>query len=303
MNAALQDSHAVIVTDDWRGNRAEAIRVLQSSLYPGAKDASVEMVLAYCEVAKLDPMKKPVHIVPMSVKSGRKDQSGKDIYENVDVIMPGIGLYRIQAARTGQYAGLEKPVFGPTQVLKFRRKETEWTNGQKSERWIDDQIEYPEWCEVVVHRIVGGVRCAFVAVEYWIENYATDGRYSDAPNSMWARRTRGQLAKCAEAQALRKGFPEVGSQPTAEEMEGRTFEVNEQRPAVIAATGQQSTPSEPPALTYDQTKFDTNFAKWSKLIESGRKTSADVIATVEAAAPLSDEQKKRINDIKPGSHK
>lgn len=52
--------------------------------------------------------------------------------------------------------------------------------------------------------------------------------------------------------------------------------------------------------TYDQAKFNSNFAKWSQLIESGRKTAADIIATVEAAAPLSDEQKKRINDIKPG---
>lgn len=52
--------------------------------------------------------------------------------------------------------------------------------------------------------------------------------------------------------------------------------------------------------TYDQTKFDTNFAKWSQLIASGRKTAADIIATVQAAAPLTDAQKKRINDVKVG---
>jgi hypothetical protein len=57
------------------------------------------------------------------------------------------------------------------------------------------------------------------------------------------------------------------------------------------------------ARFYDPTKFNANFAKWSQLIESGRKTAADIIATVEAAAPLSDEQKKRITDIKPGSSK
>lgn len=172
----------------------ELIPVLQSSLYPGAKPESIKLVLGYCRAAGLDPMQKPVHLVPMNVK---KPGGGRDDYEWRDVVMPGIGLYRVQAARTGELAGIDEPVFGPMQNRYG--------------------VEFPEFCKVTVYRMIGGLRVAFTACEYWVENYATAKRDSDAPNAMWKRRPRGQIAKCAEAQALRKAFPELGSQPTADE--------------------------------------------------------------------------------------
>jgi len=135
-----------------------------------------------------------VHLVPMSVK---KPGGGRDEYEWRDVVMPGIGLYRVQAARTGQLAGIDEPVFGP-EVERFG-------------------IRFPEWCKVTVYRSTGGQRVPFTACEFWIENYATQKRDTDVPNAMWKRRPRGQIAKCAEAQALRKAFPELGAQPTADE--------------------------------------------------------------------------------------
>ena len=51
---------------------AAAVRTaLKSSLYPGASDASVDLVLSYCRASDLDPMTKPVHIVPMKVSVGK----------------------------------------------------------------------------------------------------------------------------------------------------------------------------------------------------------------------------------------
>lgn len=71
---------------------AELLQVLQSSLYPGASPASIKMAIGYCKAAGLDPMQKPVHLVPMwDSKAGQMR----------DVVMPGVGLYRTQAARTG----------------------------------------------------------------------------------------------------------------------------------------------------------------------------------------------------------
>ncbi len=212
---------------------AELIEVLRASLYPGASPQSCALVLGYCRAAGLDPMLKPVHLVPMYDKATKS---------NRDTIMPGIGLYRIQAARTGQYAGQDQPEFGPVRTMNYHAKKTTWDNNQKREQWVEKTVEYPEWCSVTIYRIVGGMRAAFTAVEYWIENYATAGRDTDAPNEMWAKRSRGQIAKCAEAQALRKAFPEVGSMPSADEVEGRVFEFDE--PEVTTAPARPRRASE-----------------------------------------------------------
>lgn len=198
--------------------------VLRSSVYPGAKDASIKMAITYCANLNLDVMLKPVHIVPLKVKTGEKDKYGNDKYEMRDVIMPGIGLYRIQAARNG-CAGISAPEFGPTKTLEYQQEY--WTDGPDNKRvkkYRDAKLDYPEWCKITVKRLVDGQERSFTAIEYWLENF---GGKDGQPNAMWLRRSRGQLAKCTEMQALRRGFPEVGAEPTAEEMEGKTYDHDE----------------------------------------------------------------------------
>jgi phage recombination protein Bet len=189
----------------------ELIGVLTSSLYPGANIASIKMVLGYCKAAGLDPMQKPVHIVPMW------DGKAKQMR---DVVMPGVGLYRTQASRTGTFAGQSEPEFGPMVTARLGGVE----------------ITYPEFAKVTVKKtMANGTVADFTAVEYWIENYAVKGgqEKSVAPNAMWMKRPRGQIAKCAAAQALRLAFPEMGAQPTAEEMEGKSLQ--DDAPAAHAA--------------------------------------------------------------------
>jgi phage recombination protein Bet len=181
---------------------AQLTAVLRNSLYPGASDASIGMVIAYCKQTGLDPMQKPVHIVPMW------DGKAKQMR---DVIMPGVGLYRTQAARTGQCAGITEPEFGPDKTMTLGGA----------------QVTFPEWCKVTVkRRLSNGAVADFTAIERWLENYAQKGgqEKSIAPNAMWMKRPYGQLAKCAEAQALRKAFPEFAAAMTAEEMEGKTLD-------------------------------------------------------------------------------
>jgi phage recombination protein Bet len=184
--------------------RNELVRVLGNSLYPGASAESIELVLGYCEAGGFDPMQKPVHIVPMWDGKAKRMR---------DVVMPGIGLYRTLAARAG-CAGITEAEHGPDV--------TEAIGGV--------EITYPQWTRVTVkRRLVTGEIVDFTAREFWKENYAVKGgpEKSIAPNAMWFKRPYGQLAKCAEAQALRKAFPEIASQPTADEMEGKTLHVED----------------------------------------------------------------------------
>lgn len=178
-------------------NEAELIEVLGTSLYPGAAVNSIKMVLGYCKASGLDPMQKPVHIVPMW------DGKAKQMR---DVVMPGIGLYRTQAARSNAYGGISEPDFGP----------------DVTETLGNVTLTYPTWCKVTVkRRLPDGSVADFTAIERWKENYATAAKDTTAPNAMWKKRPYGQLSKCAQAQALRMAFPEIGAEATAEEMDGK----------------------------------------------------------------------------------
>lgn len=251
----------------------ELIDVLRNSLYPGAADQSIKLVIGYCRASGLDPMQKPVHIVPMWDRNTSAMR---------DVVMPGIGLYRVQAARSGDYAGVSEPEFGPDVTAKVGGVE----------------ITYPSWCKVIVKRLMSnGSVAEFAATERWLENYAVKGgkEKSVAPNAMWMRRPYAQLAKCAEAQALRKAFPEISAQPTAEEMEGREFE-----PITVITEPARSIPG-----PYPEAKMTDNLPAYTNLVKSGAKTPDDIIKTIKSKYTMTAEQEKRITDLaaKPAAGK
>lgn len=267
----------------------ELVEILQSSLYPGAALPSIKMVLGYCKAAGLDPMQKPVHIVPMW------DSKAKQMR---DVIMPGVGLYRTQASRTERFAGQTEPEFGPMVTQKLGGVE----------------ITYPEWARVTVKKLMAnGDIAEFTACEYWLENYAVKGgqEKSIAPNAMWSKRPRGQIAKCAAAQALRLAFPEMGAQPTAEEMEGKQLDdTAAPLPSTIKHMGnaevvQAPSPTAAPADAlppFPQEDFDKNLPIWKKA--AAKLSVNDVLARAEAANAafaFTEQQKATILSIKAAS--
>lgn len=251
----------------------ELLSVLESSLYPGASPESIKLVIQYCKASGLDPLRKPVHIVPMwDSKSSRMR----------DVIMPGVGSYRTDAARTNQCAGVSEPEFGP--------EVTETIGGVS--------ITYPSHCRVTVkRRLPSGEIAEYAAVERWKENYAQRGgkEKSVAPNAMWAKRPFAQLAKCAEAQALRKAFPEVGAQPTADEMEGKALHDD-----VIDSTFTREPAKKMPAALpdYSDDALEQHKPTWASWITTGKSTADDIIIKVESKYSLSPQQKDAIRNLK-----
>lgn len=91
----------------------------------------------------------------------------------------GIDGFRLVASRTSEYAGMDAPKF---------------TFGSNPKQ--------PEACEITVYRIVRGQRVGFSASAYWDE-FCPSGPQA----FMWNKMPKTMLAKCAEAQALRKAFP------------------------------------------------------------------------------------------------
>jgi phage recombination protein Bet len=252
-------------------NEDELIEVLQSSLYPGAMVGSVKLVINYCKAAGLDPMQKPVHIVPMW------DSKAKQMR---DVVMPGIGLYRTQAARSGEYAGVSEPEFG--------EDITEEVGGVK--------ITFPKWCKATVRRLLpNGTVVDFTAKELWKENYATAGKDSSAPNAMWKRRPYAQLAKCAEAQALRKAFPEFGAQPTADEMEGREIDMGAAE--VVGGTTNKPAAQAKELPPYSVEQMDVDMPGMASAIKSGKRTADFFLSMLTTKYTLSAEQKAAVKAL------
>jgi phage recombination protein Bet len=228
------------------GLDASTWAVLVDSIFPSAKTPEgVLLAVRYCRERALDVMKRPVHVVPMWSKAlGRE----------VETVWPSINEVQTTAARTGQWAGMDPPKFGPD---KTRRFEGSVRRGGGFEE-IYSEVTYPEWIEVTVYRLIGGVRCPFTETVFWEESYARIGR-TPVPNEMWQKRPRGQLIKCAKAASLRAAFPEE-AEYIAEEMAGKAVDADDVRiidaeaVTVQASTPKPSKPAAPPQPAGDSPK-------------------------------------------------
>lgn len=153
--------------------------------------------LAYCltvaKARKLDPFKKQVYFAKRRKKVG-------DDWVWAVTVEPTIDGFRVMAERTSEVDGYEGPFWcGP--------------DGVWHDAWL--QRTPPTAAKIVVHRKQRSYAYTAVArYEAYVQTQK-DGK----PNHMWQKMPDNQLAKCAEALALRKAFPdELGEFYTHEEM-------------------------------------------------------------------------------------
>lgn len=242
-------------------------RTLMNSLFPGAKSESVFMVIDYCKARKLDPMKKPCHIVPMKVKDARSGE-----YEWRDVVMPGIYEYRTTAMRTGNYLGHSKPEYGPI-VEVFG-------------------VSAPEWCAMTMYRrATNGDRIEFPVCVYFRESCNTKfdkETKQDVANERWRKAPIQMLTKVTEAAGLREAFPdEFGGEQTAEEMDGRSMSIEAE---VVTEKPIQAAPR----ISEQQGKTTTAPASSQAPPEPVKQEEV----SAAAAEPLEPEAPKNVGTIK-----
>ncbi len=197
------------------GLNEDSWRALIDAVFPLAKTpGAVLMALAICEKRKLDVFARVVHIVPMRV--GNK---------TVETVWPGIGSHRVTAQRQADFFGWDDCEFGPDVEVTYKGKKAKYDQQGNNNGYEDKEVTLlrPEWAQFTVYKMLHGQRIRLPGPKVWFnETFSALSAFCRVPNDRWAQAPRQMIEKCAEAAALRRGWPDVfGDELTFEEAEGK----------------------------------------------------------------------------------
>jgi phage recombination protein Bet len=172
--------------------RQADVELLRRTVAKGTTDDEFALFLWVAKKHRLDPMTRQIHAIKRQVQKHHQDAKGIWHAGAVMTIQVGIDGYRALAARHKDYGGSDDAIYtfdkpGDKQPASATIKL--WKRG----------LEHP-----------------VVATAYWNEFAPAD--LTRPEMFMWAKMPKHMLAKCAEALALRKGYPDLSDIYTDEEM-------------------------------------------------------------------------------------
>lgn len=206
---------------------AGQLELVKRTVANGATADELKLYLYDCARQGVHPLDKLIHFTV------RKNQKGERKYTPIT----SIDFMRIRAADTGEYAGSDDATF----------------RGVKA----GDDFE----ATVTVWRMVDHQRCPFTATARWTEYKP------DKDDFMWRKMPHTMLAKCAEALALRKGFPkQLAGLYAKEEMD-------------------QAGPSEPTVVTVETVPTQPDgYADWRLNLTATADNGRDALNAMWAAS-------------------
>jgi len=176
--------------------RPAEIDLLKKTVAKNCTDEEFSLFMLVCKKKKLDPFTKQVYCIKWP-RRGQPDEM---------VIIVGIGGYRSMAARS------HKKDFGGTSEPKWTFNDKELGENGKTPA----KRKIPDTATVEAFRRSGSKGAATV---FWEEFAPVDLKATRS--DFWNRMPKHMLAKCAEAHAIRKVFPDLSDIYSEEEMSQR----------------------------------------------------------------------------------